>query len=112
MTDVIFVYITAGSESEAALIGRALVEDRLAACVNIFPHMQSIYRFEGNIEETAEAVLIAKTTKSLLDRLSTRVKDMHSYEVPCIVSFAVDDGEDDYLSWLRSSVQCEKMPET
>ncbi|GAA4255966.1 divalent cation tolerance protein CutA [Azospirillum formosense] len=99
--EFVFAYITAGSRDEARCIGRALVEERLAACANILDGMTSIYRWQGVIEEANEAVLIAKTRAELFDRLATRVRELHSYDVPCVVELRVGRGNPAYLDWLR-----------
>ena len=103
--DLIFVYITAGSPEEARSIGRTLVEERLAACVNLFDGMTSIYRWQGAVETAQETVLIAKTRADLFDRLSARVKELHSYSVPCIVELGIGRGNPDYLDWLRGETR-------
>mgnify|MGYP003579775346 CR=1 FL=1 len=100
MSDLRFVYITASSVDEAAMIGRALVEERLAACVNILPGMRSIYRWQGAIESADEVVLIAKSRSALVTALVARVRQLHSYDVPCVVSLPILDGNPDYLQWL------------
>ena len=99
---MIFVYITAGSPEEARTIGRALVEDRLAACVNIMDGMTSIYRWNGALEEGCETVLIAKTRNELFNELAARVKAMHSYSVPCIVEIPLGRIDAGYLGWLTA----------
>ena len=99
--EFVFAYITAGSRDEARRIGRALVEERLAACANILDGMTSIYRWQGAVEEASEAVLIAKTRAELFDRLAARVRDLHSYSVPCVVELKVGRGNPAYLDWLR-----------
>jgi periplasmic divalent cation tolerance protein len=93
--------MTSGSKSEAQKIGKALVESRLAACVNILDNMQSIYRWEEKIQEDSEVVLIAKTTESLVSQLIDKVKSMHSYDCPCIVSLPVQDGYPPFLDWIK-----------
>jgi periplasmic divalent cation tolerance protein len=98
----IFVYMTASSAEEARRIGRALVEERLAACANVIDRMTSYYWWQGKIEEGAEAVLIAKTTKAKLDALTARVKAMHTYTVPCVVGIRLDGGNADFLSWIAA----------
>ena len=103
--DLVFAYVTAGSRDEAARIGRALVEERLAACVNILPGMTSIYRWQGAVESAEELVVIAKTRAGMLDRLTARVKELHSYEVPCVVGVPVDGGNPDYLRWLADETE-------
>ncbi len=99
-----FVYVTAKNKTEATVIGRALVEERLAACVNIFESMTSIYRWEGGIEESTEAVLIAKTGEELMDRLVERVKLLHSYTCPCVVAWPIPMGHSAYLDWIEKEV--------
>ncbi len=101
------VYITAGSMDEAKSIGRVLVEERLAACVNIFP-ITSIYRWKDNIEEAGEFVMLVKTVADKVKDIEKRVKQLHSYEVPCIISFKLDSGSEDYLKWIGESVRSEK----
>jgi periplasmic divalent cation tolerance protein len=103
--DVIFVYITMNSLDEARRIGRALVEERLAACVNLIGGMASIYRWQDAVEEAQEVVMIAKTRADLFDRLETRVKELHSYDCPCIVALPVSAGHAPYLEWIRSGTQ-------
>jgi periplasmic divalent cation tolerance protein len=104
MANVKFVYMTASSAEEARNIGRALVEARLAACVNIFENMNSIYGWNGEIQEGREAVLIAKTTGLLVPELVAEVKRLHSYENPCIVALPVETGSADFLDWIQQSV--------
>jgi len=96
------VYITTKDELEAKNIGRKLVEDHLAACVNILPGMRSFYRWEGKVEESQECVLIAKTHYSRMKELTDAVQEMHSYDCPCVVSFTLTEGEGnpEYLEWL------------
>ena len=100
MNPLRFVYMTAGSREEAERIGRALVEERLAACVNILDGMQSFYWWQGKIEEGRETVLIAKTREALVDSLSERVKALHSYDCPCVIALPIEGGNADYLAWL------------
>jgi periplasmic divalent cation tolerance protein len=100
-----FIYMTAGSKAEAQKIGKALVESRLAACVNIFDNMQSIYRWEEEIQLDTEVVLIAKTTDSLLSQLIEKVLALHSYDCPCIVSLPIADGYPPFLDWIRAEVK-------
>jgi periplasmic divalent cation tolerance protein len=100
-----FIYMTAGSLAEAQKIGKALVEDRLAACVNILDNMQSIYRWNEKIQQAAEVVLIAKTTDNLVAVLIDRVKSLHSYDCPCIVSLPVLSGYLPFLDWIHAEVK-------
>lgn len=99
--DNLVVFITASSEDEAAQISRALVEARLAGCVNIIKNIRSIYSWEGKIEDETEVLMIAKTPKNLFDPLMKKVKTLHSYKVPEIIAMPVVDGSEDYLDWLR-----------
>ena len=99
------VYMTAGSKAEAQKIGKALVESRLAACVNILDNMQSIYRWEQEIQQDTEVVLIAKTTASLVSQLVEKVKTLHSYDCPCIVSLPILDGYPPFLDWVQAEVE-------
>ena len=105
MTTIHLVYITTGDKAEARQIGMALVESKLVACVNIIDHMNSIYCWEGKIQEDQEAILIAKTTANNVPALKEKVKEMHSYECPCIVCLPVTDGYDPYLEWVREQVK-------
>lgn len=94
------VYITAGDMEEAERIGAALVEDNLAACVNIIPGMKSMYRWEGRVESSQEVVVIAKTRSDLVQRLTLRVADVHSYEVPCVAAVPIQGGNQAFLQWI------------
>lgn len=98
------VLTTAPSHDEAATIARALVDDGLAACVNVLPPMLSIYRWRGGVEESAEHLLVIKTALARLDALRARIRAVHSYEVPEIVALDVIGGDHDYLAWVVESV--------
>ena len=102
MSELLWVYITAGQMEEARRIGRTLVEKRLAACVNLVDKIHSIYWWEGEIQEDSEVVLIAKTKATLLPQLVQQVKALHSYECPCVVALPILDGNADYLNWIRT----------
>lgn len=95
-----WVYITASTVEEARRIGRQLVEERLAACVNILPGMTSFYWWQDKIEEGSETVLIAKTRAELVARLTERVKALHSYTVPCVVALPILGGNPGFLQWI------------
>ena len=103
MMDIAFVYITTPTRDEAEQIGRVLVSERLAACVNIIPGMRSIYRWQGKVEQAREVVMIVKTRDPLFDKVVERVKDLHSDTCPCIVSFPVSAGASTFLDWIRES---------
>jgi periplasmic divalent cation tolerance protein len=98
------IYITTGDEEEAAKIGRILVEEKLASCANCFP-IRSIYRWKGRVKESPEYALILKTRAELVDRVIIRAKQLHSYEVPCIVSWLIEKGNPDYLQWIKESTE-------
>lgn len=98
------VYMTSGDKAEARRIGRMLVDGRLAACVNIIDGMESLYRWEGAVQQDREVVLIAKTTAERLPALIEKVRALHSYECPCIVSLPIEDGNPAFLQWIASEV--------
>jgi len=99
-TSTAFVYVTARDKNEALSIGRALVEERLAAGVNILDGLRSLYWWKGKVQEANEAALIAKTRSELVARVIMRVKELHSYEVPCVAALPVADGNPDFLDWI------------
>jgi periplasmic divalent cation tolerance protein len=98
-----FVYITTKDIDQARQIGKTLVEEHVAACVNILPGMQSIYRWQDAVEEAAETVLIAKTTEEQIPHLQQRVCELHSYECPCIIALPIVAGFPPYLEWIMAS---------
>ncbi|HEX7511361.1 MAG TPA: divalent-cation tolerance protein CutA [Chitinivibrionales bacterium] len=100
-TDVSFLYSTMQSAEEARTIGRALVTQRLVACVNIVERIGSLYWWEGKINEDSEAMLFAKTKTALVKDVITAIKSLHSYSCPCIVAVPITDGNEDFLSWVR-----------
>ncbi len=100
MERAIFVYTTWPSAVEAERAGRALVEQRLAACVNILPGMVSLYRWEGRVERAEEAVMIVKTRAGLAGEVERAVKASHPYEVPAIALLPLESVEGRYLGWL------------
>jgi len=104
MTDKRIVLTTAGSEEEARKIARQLVERRIAACVNLVPKITSIYRWQGNIDEAQEWLLIVKTTAAAFGQVREAIAELHSYELPECVSLAIEDGSPAYLQWIAESV--------
>src|SRR6266446_685413 len=102
--EAILVLMTAGDGEEAGRLAEMLVEKRLAACVQLLPEIQSVYRWQGKIEHQQEVLLIAKTVRSKFEELETEVRALHSYEPPEIVAIALDDGSRPYLEWLAVSV--------
>ena len=103
-SEIKFVYMTCSDKEEARRIGRDLVESRLAACVNILDPMESLYWWDGAVQNDQETVLIAKTTIEKVPELKKRVLSLHSYDCPCIVCLPVDSGHEAYLDWIRSQV--------
>jgi periplasmic divalent cation tolerance protein len=103
-TPVAVVLLTGPTAEELTEIGRRLVEERLAACVNIVPRVKSIYRWEGAVEESGEALAIVKTTADRLRRLEGRVRELHPYELPEVLAIESAGGSSAYLDWIRESV--------
>lgn len=100
-----FIYMTAGSREEARKIGKELVIARLAACVNILDNMNSLYMWQGKVQDDSEIVMIAKTTEDRVPQLIEKVKSLHSYECPCIVSIPVSGGNQAFLDWIAEEVK-------
>lgn len=104
MTDAIVVLCTFPNEQDALRIGTALVEARLAACVNLVPGIRSIYWWKGEIEQADEILLLIKTTQQRFASLRDRLSALHPYDTPEIVALPLVDGLPDYLSWIRGQV--------
>jgi periplasmic divalent cation tolerance protein len=104
MTEFVVVYVTAGSAEEAERLAKALVEERLAACVNRINPVRSVYRWQGQVEQSDEELLIIKTRKDLFHALEKRVRELHSYSVPEIIAVPVVAGSAGYLGWLSDQV--------
>ena len=98
----VLVYITCRDPAQAEAIARPLVGERLAACANLIPGMRSLYRWQGALESAEETVLILKTTAVRVPALSARVKQLHTYTVPCVVAVPVVDGSPEYLAWIAA----------
>lgn len=99
----VVVLVTGPSAEEAERIGRALVEERLAACANLIPSISSTYWWKGKVEEASEALLVMKTRQDLLERLTARVRALHSYTVPEVIALPILGGNPDYLKWIDDS---------
>jgi periplasmic divalent cation tolerance protein len=104
VADILLVLTTA-PEGIAETIARALVDERLAACVNVHAPMTSFYRWEGAIERDIERQLVIKTTRALIAAVEARVRELHSYELPEFLVVAVEDGSAAYIDWVKSSVR-------
>lgn len=103
-TDAIVVFMTAANREEAARLAEMIVAARLAACVQILPEMESVYRWQGKIERQPEILLIAKTTAARFEELEREVRAIHSYDTPEIVAFPLTAGSSPYLKWLKTSL--------
>ena len=105
MTDVRVVLITAPDAAAAENLARALVEERLAACVNVLPGVRSFYRWEGSVQDDAELLLVAKTRAERVGALAARVNELHPYDLPEILELPATGGSKAYLDWVRTETQ-------
>ena len=101
---VVSVYVIFANPEEAERIGRVVVEERLAACINVLGPCRSIYRWKGRIESAAEIAAIFKTHHWRSDALIARIAELHSYEVPCVVSWAIEKIVGGYADWVEDTV--------
>ncbi len=100
----ILIYVTCGEEKEAMNIAKELLSCELAACANIIPQTKAIFKWEGVIQEQFETILILKSQKARLKEVIEKVKAIHSYDLPCILSIQIEDGNAKFLEWvLRNS---------
>ncbi len=104
MTDYLAVLVTAKSVDEAQTIGYALVDEQLAACVNILFAVRSIFRWEGEVQKEHEVMMIIKTRRDLFEELSRRITELHSYDVPEIVALSIEAGSQAYLNWMAGQL--------
>ena len=102
--EALVVFSTFPDAETARKIGRALVEEKLAACVNLLPRIESIYRWQGKIETSEEVLALIKTTIGKYQQLEQRIRALHSYEVPEIIALRPHDGLPEYLNWIEQSV--------
>lgn len=96
------VLVTAPAGEAAPLLARTLVEERLAACVNVLPAVSSVFRWDGAVEEASETLLVVKTRRDRLERVFGRIVELHPYEVPEVVALPIVDGLEPYLDWVRA----------
>lgn len=108
MTPAIVVLVTVGSEQEAETIATALLEERLAACVNVTSPVRSLYRWEGRIADDREWQMVIKTQARLFEALAARVRALHSYDVPEIIALPVLAGTTDYVDWIQNETKSER----
>lgn len=100
--DYILVYVTVDNKEEARKIGLELLNKRLVACVNILDSVTSLFRWQNELEEAAEVILLAKTRQELFSEVKTTVEALHSYDIPCIVALPIKDGHTPYLNWIKA----------
>ena len=105
MTDAVVVLVTTPTPERAAELARTLVEERLAACGNVVPGLRSIYRWEGKVQDEAEALLVLKTTRARFEALRDRVLALHPYEVPEVIALPVEAGSARYLAWIADETR-------
>lgn len=103
----VLVYVTAPDRDSARRMGRAAVEERLAACANIIDGMMSIFCWQGAIEEAAEAVLILKTVEGRVEALTRRLRALHPYDLPCVVALPIVGGNPDFLAWIATETSAQ-----
>jgi periplasmic divalent cation tolerance protein len=101
----VLILTTLPVDADVVAFAKALVEERLAACVNLLPAMESVYRWEGHVERESERQVIIKTTRERIETLWERVRELHPYEVPEFVVLAIVDGNDAYLRWIADSTR-------
>jgi periplasmic divalent cation tolerance protein len=107
VVEPIVVLVTASNPEEAARLAQALVDERLAACVNVVPGLRSVYRWQGRVEEADEVLVIIKTARHLLPATTRRVESLHSYTVPEVIALPIIGGAAPYLEWLAGQVRRE-----
>ena len=105
MSQPIFVYMTFENEEQARAIGKALLERRCIACINIFPAMTSMYWWKGEMQHASEVAAVAKSTTEAFKELEQTVKELHSYDVPCIVAWPLTTGHSPFLQWIEDETQ-------
>jgi periplasmic divalent cation tolerance protein len=103
-SEAVMVLVAAANGEEARRLAEMLVGSHLAACVQVFPEMESIYRWQGNVERTSEVLLIAKTARAKFAQLEREVRGLHSYETPEIIALPIVEGSPAYLEWLAKNV--------
>jgi periplasmic divalent cation tolerance protein len=104
---VLWVYVTAADGAEARRIGRALVEEGLAACANVMPGHTAIYRWQGAVEEAEEGALVAKTTAARFEALRARIRALHGYTLPAILALPAAAGDAEFLDWVREQARAD-----
>jgi periplasmic divalent cation tolerance protein len=104
MTDALIVFCTCPNHAEASQLAHSIVTDGVAACVNIIPAIESVYRWQGKIETSHEVLLLIKTTRTLFPALRELIVKLHSYDTPEVIAVPVADGAAKYLAWLGATI--------
>lgn len=105
MSNFVIAYIVCANKDEAIHIAKAIVEEKLAACANILPAVESFYMWQGKVQNSNEVVLLAKTEKTKFELVQKKVTALHSYELPCIVALPIEMGEAKYLQWISNELK-------
>ena len=105
--EAVWIYVTASDRSEAEALGRALVEERLAACANVLSPMTAIYWWEGKVESGPEAALVLKSRSDLVAAVTEKIIELHSYDCPCVVALPITGGNGDFLEWIASETRAD-----
>lgn len=100
LPSLVWCYVTAKDRRQAERLAERLVDERLAACANVLGRVKSVYRWKGRVEKASEVALVFKTRRALVKRLAARVKDLHTYDCPCVVALPIAGGFPPYLAWL------------
>ena len=104
MEEPVLLYLTCANKDEAKSIARTLIDERLIACANILGTMTSVYRWEGTVVEDEEIAVLLKTRRDMAARATERVKELHSYDLPCVVGLPIQGGNPDFIGWLHCEV--------
>ena len=104
MEEPVLLYLTCANRDEAKTIARTLIDERLIACANILGKMTSVYRWEGTVVEDEEIAVLLKTRRDMAARATERVKELHSYDLPCVVGLPIQGGNSDFIGWLNCEV--------
>lgn len=105
MRDHVLLYVTTANANEAKLIARTLLNERLVACANIDSSITSLYRWKGDVQEDSEARLILKTRQPLTNRTVARIKELHSYDCPCILALPIEGGNEAFMRWIDAETR-------
>lgn len=98
------VYITTSGALESKEIAKKLLEEKIAACINIIPTVDSIYLWKGKTEQDSESIMIVKTKSEMVEEVIKKIEEIHSYEIPCVLEITVNNGSKNYLEWMESEL--------